>query len=150
MVANEEKRRTAQMVANEEKVRQAKQHQQRSLTTKEEPDCNSENIIKVVGAMDAFAATTSKPSSQSSSQEISRSTRKRRKKLVDKTTMDSNGYIHTETVTEWEDVPEEELVAASEQRTKPIVTAAIAKKKKVTSTKHMKQAGLMGFFQKKK
>jgi hypothetical protein len=89
-------------------------------------------VQKVNGAMDAFAQHQEKKPPQKH--------HKRRKRLVDKTTMDANGYLHTETQALWEDVSDEE---------EPVVKEAISKKGPAKSTKHMKQGSLMGFFKKK-
>ena len=72
--------------------------------------------------------------------------RKRRKRLVEKTTMDANGYLRTETHSVWEEVPSDEeqqdvqRELASKRQTKA------PQKKKV---QHLKQGNLMGFFKKK-
>jgi hypothetical protein len=89
---------------------------------------------KVHGAMDAFA--------QHEEKTVFQKHHKRRKRLVDKTTMDANGYLHTETQAVWEDVSDDE-----EERV--VVKETIAKKASHKSTKHMKQGSLMGFFKKK-
>ena len=88
----------------------------------------------VRGAMDAFAEKD--PNRK----------RKRRKKLVEKTTM-VNGYLRTETEAIWEDVPtdEEEEEENKKSLPKPKALPAGSQKKKPT-----KQMGLMGFFAKKK
>lgn len=63
--------------------------------------------------------------------------KKRRKRMVEKTTMDESGYMHTETTAVWEEIDDDEPVVAT-------------KRKPVKSTKNMKQGNLMGFFAKKK
>lgn len=87
----------------------------------------------VRGAMDAFAEE--RP-------DIKRQ-RKRRKKLVEKTTM-VGGYLRTETVTVWEDIPTDEE-NEEEEKKKLIKTkaAAISKPKK---PENMKQKNMMSFF----
>ena len=69
--------------------------------------------------------------------------RKRRKKLVEKTTM-VGGYLRTETVTVWEDIPTDEE-NEEEEKKKLIKTkaAAISKPKK---PENMKQKNMMSFF----
>jgi len=63
--------------------------------------------------------------------------RKRRKRLVEKTSMDSNGYLHTETKAVWEEVVVEETV-------KPKVP-----KTKKPANKQRKQGDLRSFFGKR-
>jgi len=65
--------------------------------------------------------------------------KKRRKRLVETTTMDANGYLHTETQAIWEDVSESEEIVVKQA---PVT--------KVTAKNGMKQGSLMGFFGKKK
>ena len=65
--------------------------------------------------------------------------KKRRKRLVETTSMDASGYLHTETQVIWEDVSDEEDVVVKK-----------APVKKVVSKSGMKQGSLMGFFGKKK
>jgi hypothetical protein len=64
--------------------------------------------------------------------------KKRLKKLVEKTTMDEHGYMHTETHVVWEEIDDdaEQEAPASATKTKPTIKP----------TKHMKQGNLMGFF----
>lgn len=62
--------------------------------------------------------------------------KKRLKKMVEKTTMDEHGYMHTETTVVWEEVDD--------------IAPVKPKRKAVKSTKNMKQGNLMGFFAKKK
>lgn len=92
----------------------------------------------VRGAIDAFAEKD--PNRK----------RKRRKRMVEKTTM-VNGYLRTETVAVWEDVPSDEENAAEqkllqERITKPKTKPSGSGK---SSKQPMKQTGLMGFFKKK-
>jgi hypothetical protein len=93
----------------------------------------------VRGAMDAFCNDEEKPNNQRR--------RKRRKKLVEKTSM-VGGYLRTETVTLWEDIPTDEENDEIEKkkiaRSKP--TGAVSKSK---NSQNMKQKSLMGFFAKK-
>jgi DNA polymerase subunit Cdc27 len=65
--------------------------------------------------------------------------KKRRKRLVEKTSMDASGYLHTETQVIWEDVSDEEDLVVKQ-----------APVKKVATKGGMKQGSLMGFFGKKK
>jgi hypothetical protein len=101
--------------------------------------------------------------------------KKRRKKLVERTTIDNNGYMCTETLTVWEDVEEEEdgimdmelaartNVVAGSAKGGPDKSMGAASKMMMTGEnrcitscgkvgvgKQKKQAGLMGFFGKKK
>jgi len=71
--------------------------------------------------------------------------KKRRKKLVEKTTMDDQGYMHTEMVAVWEEVDE---VDVPSQKRVPKSNAA-PKTKKNKGSEGMKQKTLMGFFAKK-
>ena len=86
--------------------------------------------------------------------------RKRRKKLIEKTTM-QNGYLHTETQAVWEDVPtdeeEEEEQAAADRRAMASKASsslgsnkASGKSSKAPAQRATKQQSLMGFFGKKK
>lgn len=79
--------------------------------------------------------------------------RPRRKKMVEKTYVDCHGYLVSETVEEWEDIPEEELKQEAEQKKvasqaqpKP---AAKKKSKAAAGKPKLKQGNIMGFFQKK-
>jgi hypothetical protein len=90
----------------------------------------------VRGAMDAFASSdNNKPQ------------RKRRKKLVEKTTM-VGGYLRTETVTVWEDVPSDEENEKGDEKKSAKVKKSSSNK--TNNSQHMKQKSLMGFFAKKK
>jgi len=106
---------------------------------------------KVTGAMDAFVKESpNKPQQQPQLP----SHRPRRKKLVEKTTVDKAGYLHTETVEVWEEIPEEELKKEAERKkeaSKTLPVPAAKKKTKAASGKptKLKQGSLMGFFQKK-
>ena len=73
----------------------------------------------------------------SSSQPATVVAMKRRKKLVNKTTMDEHGYLHTETHVEWEDIS---VVDEPHVETKKIP---------VKNTKTLKQGSLVGFFSRK-
>jgi len=87
---------------------------------------------------------------------------KRRKKLVEQTTVGDDGYMRTESVTVWEDVVEDETNGGGEA---PVAVASKSSKLSGGATKtagskskkssgsgagKKKQAGLMGFFAKKK
>ncbi len=108
------------------------------------------------GAMDNFVAKTERNVEVNSEVPVKENGKKRRRKLVEKTSMDSKGYIHTEMVYEWEDI-----LTDDEENTKPIeLKSKIEKsaskvieptKRKTTKVgKGLKQTGLMGFFSKKK
>jgi hypothetical protein len=86
--------------------------------------------------------------------------KKRRKKLVERTTIDANGYMCTETVTEWEDVEDEDYNGNNATELGSLKMSSSAKASGGTSktsgggsggvnNKPKKQAGLMGFFGKK-
>jgi hypothetical protein len=113
---------------------------------------HKEAKLPVTGAMDAFA-TTSQKSETADVHDDSKPKKRRRKKLVEKTTMDPNGYLHTETQEIWEDVPsdEDEPVSKSISSKKaPPKLAPVTKKKSAANGKSgMKQGNLMGFFKKK-
>lgn len=119
-------------------AREKKTKARATKKTKEpvEEEDDDEPVDKVHGAMDAFAQHQEKKP-----QAVSKN--KRRKRLVEKTTMDANGYIHTETQAVWEDVDDEE-----EEESAP-AKAAPVKKAPIKNTKNMKQGSLMGFFKKK-
>lgn len=106
----------------------------------------------VYGAMDSFAHKGDKKQGDGrSSQETGK---RRRKKLVEKTTMDEKGYIHTETVCVWEDIPSDEedntAQGSPPKKPRPSATGEGPRRPAAKKTKGMKQAGLMGFFSKKK
>ena len=92
----------------------------------------------VRGAIDAFAEKD--PNRK----------RKRRKRMVEKTTM-VNGYLRTETVAVWEDVPSDEENAAEQKLLQERITKPKSKPtgSGKSSKQPMKQTGLMGFFKKK-
>lgn len=75
--------------------------------------------------------------------------KRRRKKLVEKTSTDENGYLYTETVTVWEDIPSDEEPEPAPKKTQPVQSNK-SKKSAAAKPKGMKQASLMGFFAKKK
>ena len=128
-----EKERKRRNEAREKKQRKKKEQQPVQQDDEEE----EESPVKVHGAMDAFAQHVEKKPEQEP-----RKT-KRRKRLVEKTTVDANGYMHTETQAVWEDVEEEEEPAVA-SKPDPVKKKAPAK-----NTKNMKQGSLMGFFKKK-
>jgi len=75
--------------------------------------------------------------------------RRKRKVMVEKTSVDESGYLYTETQAVWEDVPssedEKEPVAAKSKATKQ---QANKSKKPSAKPKALKQQSLMGFFKK--
>lgn len=111
----------------------------------------SGGVEKVVGAMDAFASTKSKLNGtlRDTTSTNGNKVRRQRKKLIEKTTMDKNGYIHTEMVEEMEDIPSDEDEKLKPTRSE-VATRKPNPKPKAKKTKEKKQAGLMGFFSKKK
>lgn len=106
----------------------------------EEPVSEEEPVLPVRGAMDDFATEAK----QRPAAETSTSGRRRRKKLVQKTSMDAQGYLHTETQEIWEDIP-------SDEEDEPIFIPKKPTTTQQTSTKKvaMKQGSLLGFFTKK-
>ncbi|KAL7477462.1 hypothetical protein ACHAW6_003268 [Cyclotella cf. meneghiniana] len=105
---------------------------------------NDANASAQKGGMDAFAKKNVAAMNADGTIEGSK---KRRKKLVEKTIME-NGYLKTETVTVWEDVDDEEAEARPSTSSKALKGPAPAKSKSAP-TKGKKQGNLMGFFQKK-
>ena len=108
----------------------------------------------VTGAMDAFATTSQsqKLESQSSSGDGGSKQlpkKRRRKKMVEKTTMDQSGYLHTETQEIWEDVPSDEEEPVSTIKAPPKLAPIKKKKGAANGKSDMKQGSLMGFFKKK-
>lgn len=95
----------------------------------------------VKGAMDDFAQKAAPLPGNLPSR------RRRRKVTKEKTTVDPNGFLHTEIQEVWEDIPSDEeetqLVGS------PIAKAAPPAKKTSTVKAGMKQKSLANFFQKK-
>lgn len=73
--------------------------------------------------------------------------KRRRKRMVDKTYTDENGYLYTETKAVWEDVPSSE-----DEKEPPTNNQRQTNKSKKSSSqpKAMKQGSLLGFFARKK
>jgi DNA polymerase subunit Cdc27 len=98
------------------------------------------------GAMDAFVHPAIAPSNDQ------QPTRRRRKVLVEQTTVDEKGYLRTVQTEVWQDEDEvqEAPVRSKEEthRPKP-VAAARPSKKTTTAPSHLKQGNLKGFFAKK-
>lgn len=111
-----------------------KPNKSKVTTRQEEPTSppSPQPSSPVRGAMDAFAE-----------KEPNRK-RKRRKKLVEKTSM-VNGYIRTDTEAIWEDVPTDE----EEEEEKKTIVKTKTKPAAAKSKQSMKQMGMMGFFKKK-
>jgi DNA polymerase subunit Cdc27 len=108
------------------------------------------------GAMDAYTTQRRTVSSQSSATATASSTgpqqRRRQKQWVEKTTLDANGYLRTESQEVWVDVPnDDESPAAPAAAPAALVPKPPTKKAVSGKTKKpaMKQGNLMGFFQKK-
>jgi hypothetical protein len=111
----------------------------------------------VHGAMDSFTTVVAKPNEPENSIHTTKQ-RRRRKKLVDKTTVDENGYLHTETQEVWEDIPSDEeqdpassrglALPAKTSKAQPPELMTINSRKK-SNKANMKQGNIMGFFQKK-
>lgn len=89
-------------------------------------------------AMAVRAAIERKQGQEEPINEQPQKSKKRRKRLVEKTTMDANGYLRTETQAIWEEVSDEDEVVVKKV---PV--------KKVPAKNGMKQGSLMGFFGKK-
>lgn len=137
--AKQRKTQEKEVAENTQKVKRAKQHGRKTIAIDKDDDDDNDHK-EVVGAMDAFSKKETKLSGNR--------TKKRRKKLEEKTSMDASGYIHTETITVWEDVSSDEEKQQEIKKQTAKVVNPLAKTK-VANTKHMKQAGLMGFFAKK-
>lgn len=76
--------------------------------------------------------------------------RRRRKRMVEKTFTDENGYLYTETQAVWEDVPsDEEDVSALASKKAPGAGPGKKAKKSSAPPKALKQGSIMGFFKKK-
>ena len=129
------------------------------------------------GSMDAFAKKKENGGDNGSNANDATGgmSKKRRKKMVEQTTIDKNGYMCTETVTVWEDVEDEEEIMESGKSTAVAAPSTVSARmngkgpshssSSASSSKHntaksgsaggskggpKKQAGLMGFFAKKK
>ncbi|EJK60478.1 hypothetical protein THAOC_19165 [Thalassiosira oceanica] len=106
------------------------------------------------GALNAYTAKKA-PSPAATAAPGGEGSKKRRKRLVEQTTTDENGFFKTEFVAVWEEV-EDEGDGASSARNSGVAKggaagkAAPAKKGAKAGGKGKKQAGLMGFFAKKK
>lgn len=100
----------------------------------------------VSGAMDAFA--TKKDKAETNTAPATKHKR-RRKKLVERTTMDASGYLHTETQEIWENIlsDEEDSEVVSQISTKKMEATKPNASKKAPAA--MKQGSIMGFFKKK-
>jgi len=118
---------------------------------------------KQSGAMDAFAKKKDAPAPSASTKNVAGGgggSKKRRKRLVEETTVDENGYMVTQNVTVWEEVSEDDEAPskpapAAKSAIKSGAKSSMAGKSNARSGKggvggKKKQAGLMGFFAKKK
>jgi DNA polymerase subunit Cdc27 len=108
------------------------------------------------GAMDAYTTQRRTVPSQSSATATASSTgpqqRRRQKQWVEKTTLDANGYLRTESQEVWVDVPSDDESPAAPAATPAALVPKPPTKKAVsgkTKKPAMKQGNLMGFFQKK-
>ena len=137
-------------------------------------------MASIYGAMDTFAKKRETPQRGDNNDDNDNGAvnpkKRRRKRLVEKTTMDNKGYLHTETVSVWEDINNSKgdgdkervdedmgtLTSASraggrggnDSKKRPEPSTKITpdpppprrNNRKVTNTNVMKQQGLMGFF----
>lgn len=114
---------------------------------RDQPDVNENDETAQVEEIDLMDVDQDPKKEENMETESSPAPKKRgrRKKLVQKTSVDSKGYFHTETQEIWEDIPSDE----EPERIKPKKTtkklAAPAKKK----AKGMKQGSIGSFFAKK-
>lgn len=117
-------------------IRGRKPPKEESVEKEEEPVV--EPAVPVRGAMDDFTTEVKRTTAPTET-----TGRRRRKKLIQKTSMDAQGYLHTETQEVWEDIPSDEEDEPIFVPKKP--TSQQASNKKV----NMKQGSLLGFFTKK-
>ena len=139
------------------------EHEYDDLNIIDEKKSSSKSNI-IFGSMDDFAQKVERNSMDTTNMKRKR----QRKKMIEKTCVDSKGYMHTETVTVWETIPSEEendddtaksIDSRNTERKKQKTQSSLGGKKSNMSkgfksdsrknTKNMKQTGLMGFFAKK-
>lgn len=123
----------------EETVPKASQSRQTFTSTKED--------IKEEEKYQEAPLKTEEPQPKNSSRT---GAKRRRKRMVEKTYTDENGYLFTETKAVWEDVSSSDDEKESSTANKTVAPAANKSKKSGARPKSMKQASLMGFFGKKK
>lgn len=147
----------------EEEMRREEAARKASGMNNEGGDDDDDGTPHFKGAMDAFT-TKKKPVAVTATSTLAPG-KKRRKRFVEKTTKDANGYLKTTTEVVWEDVDASEIDDEKEEETwtgKKEGTAAAAanqkpvsnkpslpKKKAPANTADLKQKGIMGFFAKK-
>ena len=142
----------------------------------DDEDDNNKTSQNKTGAMDAFVVAN-KESTDINNKSNATHSRRRRKKLVERTYTDAKGYLHTETQEIWEEIPSNEenddsstlpsiglsnnesghnttkksqqllKGKASDKGTKLLPNSKNSKKGAAAS--HLKQGSLMGFFSKK-
>lgn len=150
----ERKRRNAEKEKKQNRERKVKENsRQKTATRKPLPSAEGEDDVEmdasddgkeaVHGAMDDFAQ---KKTVKRDSAKADDKGRKRRKQVLEeKTFVDENGFLRTETVSVWKEIEDGEDEKATTAK-KSTSSAATTKPK---NTKNMKQQGLMGFFGKK-
>lgn len=107
----------------------------------------------VVGAIDSFTCMSQNSHRPDLSNERNNNSRKRKRILEEKTFVDENGYLQTETVHVWKDVSDTEENKQTKEQDEMVnrnMKSNTRNKMKVRDTKKMKQQGLKGFFVKKK
>jgi len=136
----------------EEPVKIVKKSRRKKKAEDEETELDPQSET-TKGAMDAFAVVATK---SSSSQSVASSGKRRRQKHVERTSVDVDGYLKTETVCIMEDIPTDEEEGES-KNTAPIETKSsltaktsnASKKPVAKSIGKKKQMGLNAFFTKK-
>ncbi len=113
------------------------------LEDESEMDDKPDKEAEKVGAIDAFASKKIEVAQGASSL---KGNKRKKQVLEEKTFIDDNGFLRTETVTVLKDVEDSEATSAMITKNK----GKDATKSKLKSSKNMKQQGLMGFFSKKK
>ena len=95
--------------------------------------------------MDAFTEKKKKTQNDNNNSKDGTKRRRRERRMVEKTYKNEKGYLTTETVAEWVEIPTDEEGNNEEEAMKK----ESPKKKAKKAPKDMKQPTLMGFFKKK-
>jgi len=146
-IKEDEQRQRRNAVAARKSVRETAEKKPQKKPQRRIPptDDNSADEIEemVEGAMDTYATPKT-----DGGQKVGAKQKKR--VLEEKTTVDENGFLRTETVTVWKEMSDVEEKKANSSR--PPSRSAVGNKKAVVkkNVKNMKQQGLFGFFTAKK
>ncbi len=116
------------------------------------------NVVASSAAINAFAGSQQEVKADDTTATAKRARHRQRKKYVEQTTMDENGYMHTETICVMEDIltdEEEEEVQQQQKsvgkKTMPKIGISISEASKVKQVvSNKKQMGLNAFFTTKK